>query len=167
MRGERHDGILSPARTTLIVAGGAGRKSMWIPTSGAQTLSVLFRLSCRFDDGAGYPTGGVRAREGRFPRKSRPRIVPRGTIRGHLPATARICEAAMGPGRGIFLTRRECARGGEGRRANRGLNGVVKGVSKRWKTAVYLQDKAVNLSDFVEIRKSASAVLAERAPMVS
>ncbi len=51
---------------------------------------------------------------------------------------------------------------GEGRRTNRGLNGVVKGVSKRWKTAPYLQDKAVNLSDFVEIRKSAYAAFTER-----
>ena len=47
--------------------------------------------------------------------------------------------------------------------ANRGRKEGVKRVEKGWKTAAYLQDKAVNLSVFVEIRRRSSAAFAARA----
>ena len=47
--------------------------------------------------------------------------------------------------------------------ANRGRKEGVKREDKGWKTAAYLSDKAVNLSDFVEIRRRSSTPFAARA----
>ncbi len=113
------------------------------------------------------PTPSRRAAGGARKRAHSPRIQPptRPTEapRARLPATARICEAAMAPGRGIFPMRRKCAHGGReagepggGRDAQRGLKRVEKGRE----IAAYLSVSALNLSDFVEIGKSASIAFA-------
>ena len=92
-------------------------------------------------------------------------------------AFARNCphlRGGDGAGPGYIPDAAEVRPWGEGKRANRGPAGCskdgqrdLKRVEKGREIAAYLSILALNLSDFAEIRKSASAVLAERAPMVS
>ena len=99
-----------------------------------------------------------------FSPKIQPLKRPTEAPRAHLPAAARICEAAMAPGRVIFLVRRECARGGReggriGGRAGCSKDGQrgLKRVEKGREIAAYLSILALNSSDFAEIRRHSRA----------